>query len=75
MNRQTQCETVWNHMREHGSIDPRIASRRYDIDRLAARIGELRERVGKKKIRTDMVRTRRGKRHANYVLTSGCRGN
>lgn len=68
MNRQTQCDTVWSHMRRYGAIDPHIASRRYDIERLAARICELRERVGKKKIRTDIVSTRRGKHFARYSL-------
>lgn len=68
MSRQSQCETVWFHMRRHGSIDPRTASRKYDIDRLAARINDLRRRVGRSKIKSEMVRTRAGKRHAQYSL-------
>lgn len=68
MNRQSQCVTVWCHMRQFGSIDPRTASRKYDIDRLAARIFDLRAKVGRRKIRSERVRTRKGKRFSRYSL-------
>lgn len=68
MSRQSQCETVYFHMRQRGPIDPRMASRKYDIDRLAARICDLRAKIGRRKIRDEWVTSRKGKRFKRYSL-------
>lgn len=36
-------ETIFEHLKRHGSITPMVALREYGCFRLAARIGELRE--------------------------------
>ena len=40
----TQCEIILRHMNEHGSITAKVATSRYRIYRLAARIADLRKR-------------------------------
>lgn len=39
----TQCELVLEYMREHGSITARQAANELGVQRLAARIGDLRK--------------------------------
>lgn len=40
---KTQCQEVLEYLREHDSISARTASRNLNIDRLAARIRDLRD--------------------------------
>lgn len=40
----TQCDRILRHLRDHGYITSLEAINEYGIQRLAARIGELRER-------------------------------
>lgn len=64
-----QKEQILQYMREHGSITPMIALRKFGCFRLAARIDELRDDHC---INTVMV-SRRGKRYAAYSLVEGKR--
>lgn len=43
----TQCEMVWNHLKQYGSITQNDASREYGVGRLGARIWDLRNLYGK----------------------------
>jgi hypothetical protein len=63
----TQLDRIYGHL-TRAPITPMQALSRYGVFRLAARIGELRERGHR--ISTDMV-TRRGKSFAQYALEKG----
>lgn len=41
--KETQCDRIYNHMKEFGSINPLEALREYGCMRLAARIKDLRK--------------------------------
>lgn len=66
----SQCANVFVHMKEHGSITPLEAFKRYGILALHSRIAELRERGHK--IVTRMVETESGKRVGQYSLERKC---
>lgn len=59
----SQGQQIFTHLKRHGSITPLQALDRYGCMRLAARIGELRERGHK--IETNMIE-RNGSRFAQY---------
>ena len=64
----SQNAEILNHLK-HGPITPIEALKEYDVFRLAARIGELRE---KHEIGTRRV-VRKGKRFAQYFLIKECK--
>jgi hypothetical protein len=55
-------------MRNHGSITPMVALKRFGCFRLAARIKELRDDGN---LINSAIVTRRGKRYAAYSLVEG----
>jgi len=57
----SQQADIIRHLRKHGTITPLAALREYGIMRLAARIGELRERGINIKTVRKTVATRNGK--------------
>ena len=44
MEKQKQCDLILQHMKAHGSINPKEAESEYGCMRLAARINDLRKR-------------------------------
>jgi len=72
MNTESQNLMVLKHLDRYGQINPKQADRLYGIMRLGARIYDLRDIMGKDRIKTLKVakKNRFGKvtRFANYVL-------
>ena len=67
----SQNDTVLSHLRTRGSITTFIAFKRYQITRLAARIGQL-ERKGHLINHTPI--SRRGKQYVSYSLVEAAGG-
>ena len=44
MEKQKQCDLILQHMKIHGSINPKEAENQYGCMRLAARVKDLRNR-------------------------------
>lgn len=65
---RSQTAQILNYLRNHGSITPLIALKRFGCFRLAARIRDLRDEGYC--INAVMI-TRRGKRYAAYSLVEG----
>jgi hypothetical protein len=63
----TQKQQVLRHLRNCGSITQMIATKRYQILRLAARIHELRK---ERRLINDVYVSRNGKRYKAYSLVS-----
>ncbi len=63
-DKASQAEAILAHLECFGSIDPATALSAYGCFRLAARVNEL--RAAGHAIRTNMVRSREGKRYAQY---------
>ena len=64
-----QKEAIFDHLKRHGSITRDEAHERYDVYRLAARIGELREDLDPAfRIRTERCTGRHRKMIVKYVL-------
>ncbi len=61
----SHCDQIRAHLERHGSITPQAALKQYRCMRLAARIKDLRE--AGHRIKTEMVESRSGARHAKYV--------
>ena len=59
----SQCNQIMNHLKRHGHIEPLTALSTYGCYRLAARIGDLRERGHN--IETTIIE-QNGKRFASY---------
>ena len=64
--KQSQCLRVLAHLREGKTLTARQASRYMEIDRLSARIKNLRDRGWP--IKTEIVRVPSGKRIGVYSL-------
>lgn len=66
VKKPTQCLTILNHLRRHGSITQVEAMAVHKIPRLAARIGELRN--GGWYIRSVLKADDKGARYVRYEL-------
>ena len=62
----TQMETVRNHLKKYGSISPLEAQSNYNIWRLAAVVGRLKERG--LPITTTMKKAPSGAKYAEYRI-------
>lgn len=62
----TQVETVRNHLQKYGSISPLEAQSNYNIWRLAAVVGRLKERG--LSITTTMKKAPSGAKYAEYRI-------
>lgn len=69
----SQKTDILLHLKEQGSIDPKLALELYGCMRLASRIDELRS--DGHSVRMEMQRTVSGKRHARYHLEDSCPSN
>ncbi len=65
----TQCEIILNHIKRYGEISSMEAMELYGICRLAARIGDLRDRGVKIKMIKRKARNRFGKKTQYGVYT------
>lgn len=71
--KETQCNMIMAHIKEHGSITPLEAMTEYGIMRLASRINDLRRHGAPIVSETVMGINRDGKptRYAKYKLLEG----
>jgi len=69
---ETQEDQIFVHLLAGRTLTPAVARELFDCDRLAARICDLRKVID---IRTEIVKTRRGKRVASYRLSGVTRRN
>lgn len=71
----TQCDRILRHLRDHGYITSLEAVNEYGIMRLAARIGELRERGYHIRSMHTTGKNRYGENinYAVYVLLGGAK--
>lgn len=69
MSKPSQKELILRHLQEHRSISPRDAREDYQVERLSARIFEL-KKDGYEIEKKMKVHPETGKRYTRYVLKS-----